>query len=82
MTGGVSDYSYSWIGPGGFTSSETFIEDLSGGNYTLISLTLLTVKQVKTLLKSLRIASECVMMLYPGFNDGAINQLLQVYARI
>ena len=35
VSGGTADYSYSWIGPNGFTSSAASLIDVSAGNYTL-----------------------------------------------
>jgi gliding motility-associated-like protein len=35
VTGGTPDYSYNWIGPGGFNSTSDFISDLDVGTYFL-----------------------------------------------
>lgn len=35
ISGGTAPYSYSWTGPGGFTSSSSFIENLNPGTYCL-----------------------------------------------
>jgi len=77
VTGGVPDYSYSWIGPGGFTSSDTFIEDLSGGNYTLIITDALDCETSEDFFieepQTLAVSGVCSDVTCQGFNDGAIN---------
>ncbi|MCD4832328.1 MAG: gliding motility-associated C-terminal domain-containing protein, partial [Bacteroidales bacterium] len=35
VTGGTPDYSYNWIGPGGFNSTSDFISNLDAGTYFL-----------------------------------------------
>ena len=35
VTGGTPTYGYSWTGPGGFTSTQSTIDNLAPGNYTI-----------------------------------------------
>lgn len=35
LTGGVSPYTYSWVGPAGFTSTDEDLMDLAAGDYTV-----------------------------------------------